>query len=293
MHDALMNLNGIRVFEAAARLGSFKLAAEALCITPTAVSHQIRNLESRLDVALFERGVRQVRLTAAGTILAEAAQTSLQTLAAAFDRIGREGKQLTVSTTASFAALWLVPRLEGFSRLHPELEVFLQTGERPLDLKREAQVDIAIRYGVPPQPEATLLLQESFGFYATEQVIARIEAGEPVRALETTWKNTDLPAIGVAQWREQYGESIKVAGITRHNQEMHVTQAALAGQGVAFLSSLMAESAVEHGWLRPVKPQCTITGMGYYLVIGSGAETRPRVCAFKDWLESELRTDAV
>lgn len=288
MYDRLGNLNSIRIFEAAARLGSFKDAAEELHITPTAVSHQVRNLEAQLDTALFERRTRAVYLTGAGRQLAGAARLSLQTLADAIEEISGQPKVLTVSTTSAFAALWLVPRLQDFYRGHPELRVVVQTDEALVDLKRDRRVDIAIRYGLPPaESGAELLLHEDFGVYGTADSLAKLEKGRPVTLFETQWKSRSLPAITAEQWWRRFMSRRKVPEQYRFDQEMHVIQAALAGQGLAFVSNLLADSAVRQGWLWPYREDCRLPGFGYYLLCGERGQQQ-KVEAFRSWLKNDL-----
>ncbi|MFC6633133.1 LysR substrate-binding domain-containing protein [Microbulbifer taiwanensis] len=288
MYRQLSNLNSIRVFEAAARLGSFKGAAEELHITPTAVSHQIRNLEAQLDTALFERRTRAVYLTGAGQQLADAARLSLQTLADAIEAISGRPKVLTVSTTSAFAALWLASRLQDFYRAHPQLRVVVQTDEQLVDLERDRRVDIAIRYGQPPaESGAELLLREAFGVYGSADSLAKLEKGRPVTAFETQWKSSNLQAITAEQWWRRFMPRRKMPERYRFDQELHVIQAALAGRGLAFVSSLLVDSAVQQGWLRPYREDCRLPGFGYYLISRERGQPA-KVEAFRSWLKSEL-----
>ncbi|SHF19358.1 DNA-binding transcriptional regulator, LysR family [Microbulbifer donghaiensis] len=288
MYDRLSNLNSIRVFEAAARLGSFKDAAGELHITPTAVSHQIRNLEAQLDTALFERRTRAVYLTAAGRQLADAARLSLQTLADAIEEISGQPKVLTVNTTSAFAALWLAPRLQDFYRGHPQLRVVVQTDEQLVDLQRDRRVDIAIRYGLPPaEGGAELLLREDFGIYGTADSLAKLEKGRPITLFETQWKSRSLPAVTAEQWWRRFMPRRKMPAQYRFDQEMYVIQAALAGQGLAFVSNLLADSAVQQGWLRRYRGSCRLPGFGYYLLCGDRGQQQ-KVEAFRSWLKNDL-----
>ncbi|MCK7598666.1 LysR family transcriptional regulator [Microbulbifer sp. CAU 1566] len=286
MQELIGNLNGVRVFEAAARLLSFKDAAEELHITPTAVSHQIRNLEQQLGVALFERRTRAVSLTDAGRVLADAARLSLQTLADAVEEISGEPKVLTVNTTSAFAALWLVPRLQGFYREFPDLRVVVQTDERLVDLQRDRKVDLAIRYGPPPS-DAELLAPETFGLYGAPPVIEKLEKGRAVPVFETRWQNSGLPAVTLDHWWRQFMPRRKIPLQAHFDQEMHVIQAALAGQGAAFVSDLLVEMPVQQGWLLPYRANCRLPGFTYYL-LERRQKPSEKVVKFKGWLKSEL-----
>lgn len=292
MFDQLGSLNSIRVFEAAARLGSFKAAAEELHLTPTAVSHQIRNLEAQLETVLFERRTRAVYLTEAGERLAEAARHSLQILADAIEDISGQPGALVINTTSAFASLWLVPRLQGFYRTHPDLRVVVQTDEGLVNLKRDRRVDLAIRYGLPPQESgAELLAREAFGLYGNADCIERFVRGEPVTLFETQWMNRKLPPVTAEQWFQEFAPGTKIPAKCCYDQELHVLQAALAGQGLAFLSNLLVGSTVERGWLQPYRGECRLPGLAYYLLT-TGREGRARVGWFRSWLQNVLRGSA-
>ena len=107
-----VSLQALKAFEAAARRGSFKLAAEELSLTPTAVSHHISNLESRLNVNLFHRQTRQIILTESGKILAQATADGFRKIEHALAELQTVGSTLKVTTTSSFAAMLLIPALQ-------------------------------------------------------------------------------------------------------------------------------------------------------------------------------------
>ena len=156
MKRTLPPLNGLRAFEAAARHMSFTDAADELSVTQAAISHQVRGLEQRLGLKLFVRRNRSL-------LLSEAGQAYLPAVRAAFDQLNEatekllqkdRGGHLTVTTTSSFAVKWLVPRLGGFQRANPEIDVRVSTGTGLVDFSRE-DVDIGIRYGRGQWPSLT------------------------------------------------------------------------------------------------------------------------------------------
>ncbi|MFQ3231097.1 MAG: DNA-binding transcriptional LysR family regulator, partial [Reinekea sp.] len=124
-------LQGLFYFYVAAEAGSFKLAAERLFITPAAMSQQIRQLEEKLDIKLFERHHREVRLTEAGRQLLPYVQTSFNALQDGVNLLGQDPDptKLAISTLPSFAQQWLVPRLGNFSKVAPDLTILTM----PLD----------------------------------------------------------------------------------------------------------------------------------------------------------------
>jgi LysR family glycine cleavage system transcriptional activator len=286
----LPQLNSIRVFDAAARLKSFKAAALELHVTPTAVSHQIRTLEEKLGTLLFERKTRLILLTPEGEILAQAAHQSLLQLSAAIETISNNKKVLTISTTASFAALWLVPNLERFYQRYPDISVVVKTSEDIADLHRDRRVDVAIRYGeFDSQIEhATQLVSEHFGMYATKQYLQQFPDIQAATMLETQWKNPNLRPITWEQYvnnQEQTGAKLTIRS---YDQEHHVIQAALAGQGVALVSSLLVKTALQNQWLEQHPNGTVIEGLSYYMLTKEPAENSRKVAVFRQWLLDEF-----
>src|SRR6202051_476318 len=157
---SLPQLGFIQGFEAAARNLSFTKAAEELFITQSAVSRQIKALEEHLGVALFERRQRALALTEGGHVLYRVATDVLERLQAAADQLRAAGRtrQLSLTTTTGFASLWLIPRLQRFTSLHPDVDVRISATTEALNLERSL-IDLAIRYCKPESvPEGAVKL---------------------------------------------------------------------------------------------------------------------------------------
>src|SRR5690348_10422810 len=154
MSRRLPPLNSLRAFEAVARHLSISKAAEELSVTPAAVSHQIKTLEDHLGVALFRRDKRNLMLSDAGQACLPGIREGFERLAAAvgeIDSLGLAGI-LTVSVAPSFAAKWLLPRLDSFQAKHPDIDVRVSASMQLVDFSRD-DVDMAIRYGSGRYPE--------------------------------------------------------------------------------------------------------------------------------------------
>ena len=288
-------LNSIRVFDAAARAGSFKEAAEELCVTPTAVSHQIKALEASLGTLLFVRKTRAVELTHDGELLAKTAYSILQQLANTVSDISSVKSMITVSTTSAFAAMWLVPNLSKFNQLHPDIEIAVKTGEQVDDLERDRKIDLAIRYGIYDEkiPNSSLLVTEKIGMYAAPSYMENLTSERPINLLETRWQrlNANLPEFTWQTLLKNSQNEKNRESVRQFTQEHHIIQAALAGQGIALVSSLLVENALEQGWLT----QCSyvgdvqeIKGLSYYLLVPEHNLYNNSINAFKDWLLGEL-----
>lgn len=290
MFSHLPQLNSIRVFEAAARLTSFKAAAEELNVTPTAVSHQIRKLEEKLGTLLFERKARAIILTAEGYKLAQISHQALQQIASTLEDISRIQTVLSITTTSSFAAMWLVPRLANFEKRHPEIQVEIKTSERLDDLQKDRRIDLAIRYGQDNEQDENVikLITEYFGVYATQNYLGNCKNLRNATLIETQWQNKSFPSITWTQWLQKYENNINDPQIQYFDQEHHVIQAALAGQGAALVSSVLVQTALQQNWLQSYKDDCCLPGFTYYLVPSSFSRDLHKVTVFKDWLIEEL-----
>ncbi|MEZ9229629.1 LysR substrate-binding domain-containing protein [Vibrio amylolyticus] len=292
MESRLPPLNTLKVFHTAAKMKSFKKAAEALNVTPTAVSHQIRSLEDALKTSLFERKTRAIELTSEGEKLAEVTQSVFQQISNVVNEISSTKNVITVSTTSSFAAMWLIPKLEVFYAAHPDIEVVIKTGEKVEDLERDKRIDLAIRYGVFDGASAhgVELIREEIGMYATPSYLSQLDALDNVHLLETTWKNSHLPSIS---WHSLFDENRGQAKppVRQFDQEHHVIQAALASQGIALVSSLLVENPLQQGWLEHcdfVQTDHQREGHSYYLLIPEHNIRSQSILKFEQWILSEM-----
>src|SRR5688572_8450266 len=147
MRRRIPALPALRAFEAAARLRSFKQAADELAVTATAISHRIRTLEEEIGCRLFVRKTRAIELTMEGRALYSAVREGFDTIAAGVDRLRQRARPaVRLSTTPAFAAKWLVPRLTAFQAQHPQIDLHVHASNQPVDLS-QGTIDIAIRYG--------------------------------------------------------------------------------------------------------------------------------------------------
>jgi len=289
---ASLPLNALRAFESAARHLSFKAAAAELAVTPTAISHQIRSLETWLGAALFERLPRRVRLTDGGERLFSSLHGALLEVAQSVDtlRPQRSAGHLTISTTPAFAALWLVPRLGRFYAAQPNIKLRLDTNCAVIDLHQDASVDLAIRYGFEPAGSlfGIRLFEEHFGVYGSPAQVARATQQKPT-LISVHWHNSELYALGWQAWCEQAGEDWlqNAATIREYDDEHYALQAAIAGQGLVLASSILVSESLANGLLQPYRPQVSVPGAGYSVLCVPGRERHPSLKAFFDWLNRE------
>lgn len=292
MFRTLPSLAALRALEAAVRLGSFKDAAAELAVSPTAVSHHIKALEQNMGATLFVRDTRRVTATAAGTRLAEAVNQGLSRIMAAVEDERQDEKILTVTTTPAFGALWLVPRLERFRNRFPRYRVRLETATAPADLTRDRQVDIAIRYGSATSTNLaeTLLSKETFGAFSAPGYTQASTDPAAFDFIETAWRQPGLRRIDWSTWFEAAGlASLKEKATVRiFEQEHHVVQCGIAGQGVILTSTLLVSDLVEQSLLVPYRPDIRLPGMEYNLLTTREAETSRKCRDFRKWITAEI-----
>jgi len=290
MFGRLPSPSALRTFEAAARLGSFKAAAQELFVTAAAVSHQIRALESQLNVQLFERKTRLIELTPAGAELAPVLTDAFLDIRNTLENILSEESTIIVSTTASFTTLCLVPILIEFYAAHPGFRVQLDTTTTPLDLIKERRVDIAIRYGHGPYPglDETKLLEGTFGAYVSPGMLDLSQGLSGVTLIETAWQQNVLAEINWKSWLSAAGIQLADPNIVRFEEEQNVLQAAIAGQGVALASSTLVADMVRRNLLIPYQEKIQLKDAGYTaLCLPEQRDTR-KINTFLSWLKSSL-----
>lgn len=291
---ASLPLTALRAFESASRLLSFKAAAEELAVTPTAVSHQIRALETWLGVPLFERLPRQVRLTERGERLFHSLHGALLDIAQSVDtlRPQRSVGNLTLSTTPAFAALWLVPRLGRFYSAHPDISLRLDTHCDVVNLQQDASIDLVIRYSASDYPDlfGMCLFDEFFAVYGSPTQVALAERQTP-SLISVHWQNCKMFTIAWKDWCAKAGEDWMQSPqlMREYDEEHYALQAAIAGQGLVLASNILVSESVANGLLVPYRPQIRVDGAGYSALCVPGRERHPPVRAFFEWLQGEAR----
>ncbi|MGY4395270.1 LysR family glycine cleavage system transcriptional activator [Sphingomonas sp. UYAg733] len=285
-------LNGLRTFDVVARHLSMKHAAEELCVTPSAVSQQLRGLEDELGVALFRRANRAIYLTDAGQSLLPGVRQAFRLMAEAADRVrgGVESGVLTISVTPFFAETWLVPRLADFQDRHPtiDLRVMAATGLANL---AAGEADIAIRHGLGKYRDmvSDLLIAPMVVPVASPDLVARL--GSPAHAAGLL----DWPKVhgadrgGWALWFEHQGLALPGAARGASFDDVGLLRIAiLSGHGVGLLPAALAEPDISDGGLIALADPALLDGLAYYLVTPVATTLRPPIMAFRDWALGQI-----
>lgn len=278
------SLQAIRVFEAAARLGSFKDAAEELSITSAGVSHHISNLEQRLGVSLFTRKNRKVILTVEGHQLAQATTAGLQQIQRALDNLKQDASRLNIDTTSSFAALVLIPLLHDFNNVHQNIDVEVSTGETAV-----AKINtLSIRLGDASLVEqSSLLKREYFNLYGTSSFIRSMQQHAPYIVYLTKWKNRKLPDSPWSEWLLANDGSLQNAEIRYFDQELYGIYEAIAGRGLVFCSETLVSDFVKAKALQPMSHQSVGSRLCYYIPTQSWQHST-KMQTFVDWLRASI-----
>jgi LysR family glycine cleavage system transcriptional activator len=287
-------LNAIKAFEAAARSESFTRAAEELCVTPGAVSHQVKALEQRLGVRLFRRERQRLLLTEPGREYLGVVRDALDRIALGTARLVRHQGSgvLTVSTSPDFAAKWLVNRLGRFAETHPEIDLRISATAHHVDFARE-EVDLAVRHGDGDWPglHVVRLCPERLFPVCSPRLVAgrnRISGASdllkfPLLRLEDskTW----------ARWFEAAGVRDPVPRGPVLDRASMLIDAAVDGQGVALARTALAAWDLINGRLvRPVDISLRMANT-YWVVCPGAASDVPKIAAFRDWLLAEAAED--
>ncbi len=291
--NALPHLDLLVGFEAAARRLSFTKAGEELYLTQSAVSRQIKELEEQLGVALFQRRHRALALTAEGQQFYAAAAQVLATMRAATDRLRtRTGRQaIALTTTHSFAALWLIPRLAGFTRAHPEADVRITADIKMQDLERDG-LDLALRHGPASLagPNAIRLFGERVFPVCSPKLLARKPLKKPEDLKNHVLLQYDDPDgrhpwLHWKTWLEVAGiADLRPSGTLSFSGYEQIIPAAVAGHGVALgRTPLVRDLLSAKELVAPFKSSAD-PARAYFAIVSKRAEGRPEVQAFVDWL---------
>lgn len=289
----------LRAFEAVARHRNYRLAAGELALTQSAVSRQIQTFEEELGVKLFVRHTRAVELTSHGIELQACVGNLLNQLDLTVRQIRHKASRKTVSITtfASLASMWLIPRLEMFQRAHPEIDIRIEASDTPLDLET-AGIDIALRYG--PAARMPAHAMRLFGEQLTPMASPwLLNNSPPVRDAQDLKNFTLIESIDASHthldwltW-QRWLESRQVTGLQpkrwlHFNYAYQMVQAAMSGQGVVLARLPMVAESLANGDLLEVLPQGRIESpMGYWLIMNAHSTQRPEIDNFSAWLKEQ------
>jgi LysR family glycine cleavage system transcriptional activator len=296
MPRRLPPLNALKAFEAAARHESFTRAAEELCVTQGAVSHQVKALEAELGLKLFSRQRQRIIITEAGRSYLEVVRDALDRIATGTERLlqRQSAGALTISTSPNFAAKWLVHRLGRFAQAHPGIELRVSASLHHVDFARE-DVDVAVRHGdgqASGLSVTRLCAEELTPVCSPKLLTGRNSLRNPANVARHTllhlgdrndWKKW-LDAAGI--------DTVDLSRGPVLNQASMVLDAAVDGQGIALARSALAAWDLIGGRLvRPFELSLPVP-YAYWIVCPKATANLPKIVLFREWLLSEAVEDA-
>jgi LysR family transcriptional regulator, glycine cleavage system transcriptional activator len=302
MRNDLPPLDLLPAFEAAARHLSFTKAAADLFVTQSAISRQIKSLEDELGVALFVRMNRALALTPEGQALLRTTTEVLtrlrETTAGLHGR--NDVRALTVSTTVSFASLWLVPRLQRWRAQHPDIDVHIAANDRYVDLERD-RIDLAVRFCEPRlAPDGAIRLDEEVVFPVCSPKLLR-DKRRPLKRPEDLAQHVLLhyedagsrwPWLDWGQWLAAAKlPQLKPAGRLHFSHYDQLIRATMAGDGVALGRTPHLRASLKSGELVAPFARRTPSGRQYFIVVARHAAARPEVQALVQWMLEEVGSD--
>ena len=283
-------LNALRAFEAAARHLSFKSAAAELCVTPGAVSQQVKSLEEVLGVALFERIHNGLILTEEGQRYLAPVRSAFTGISAATQMISPRtaGADLTVAVEPEFGVKWLVPKIPAFQAAHPDARIRIANGVSAEDLVT-GRADIAILPGVSSFQgvQATRLIGETLTPACAPHLTDRWAGDIGAAKILTCGDEAEW-----ALWLNRRGEKpLAHLDEVRFEDRDLALYAAISGKGLALASSIRDAEALGAGRLVPPFAERLETGLDYFLLVPAGRVDCPGERAFADWLTAEAGPD--
>jgi DNA-binding transcriptional LysR family regulator len=291
----LPSLKFLRTFHTAARLGSFKAAAEELHITASAVSHQMKELETHLGVDLFDRSHRTLILTEAGAQFCQRLEAIFASLESATEQLRMRFARSVVRLSAPpfFANELLVPQLAGFSAAHPDVDIQIST-RQPEQTGHASDTDISVAVGSGPWPQLTAarLFSQTFVPACAPHLLSEMErdAGLPGdrHALIMHSKRPDL----WDRWADMHGiGALQPKQWIRFDSMASVVDAAESGVGVALVSAPISAPRFAAGTLARLSDHELTTGEDYFVLIRPEDAVRPPVKALVSWLTERFGTN--
>ncbi|MCG8615724.1 MAG: transcriptional regulator GcvA [Desulfobacterales bacterium] len=290
-NNALPSLNALRAFEAAARLGSFTLAAKELSVTQGAVSRQIKQLEEQLNVSLFHRMHKRLKLTDQGALLLPPMTQAFGIMTRAVEKLKNQDQDFSLKVHPTFAIRWLIPRLHRFQTRYPDIRVRLTTSSINVDFAQE-NFDAGITHlgsEIPGVRREKLLKEQLVPVCAP----ALMQGEHPIRSPEDLRHHTLLHnSPDMTEWRT-WAEQQKVGGLSLERGQVFevddaALQAATAGLGVALGDLFLIRDELDSGRLLAPLGVTPIRTGNYYFSWPSVSGESKGIRLFRTWLRSAL-----
>jgi LysR family glycine cleavage system transcriptional activator len=296
MRRPLPPLNALKSFEAAARLGSFRAAGDEMCVSHSAISYHVKQLESHLGLSLFRRDPRALSLTPSGRILYATVRDAFTRISDTAERLlaPRGDDVLSIVLYSTLTIRWLIPRLPSFEAAHPTLKLRLMTSQWDVDFSRD-EVDACVLLG--PRQFADLDYTYLFSSHvfpvASPELCARMPRLTPADL-------SQVPLLQVHPSRHDWSIWLQAAGVPDIDPNRglafdsydHALATARQGQGVALAMEVYVADELERGELvEPFAPLRAAHPSDWWYVCRHEQVDLPKIRVFRDWLLSEIAAD--
>lgn len=290
----LPSTSALAAFDAVARLASFSAAAEELALTQGAVSRQIATLEEQLGTALFDRTSRHVVLSDAGRAYFNAVAPALSVIRAASLQVMSQmrGKTLNLAFLPTIGTRWLIPRIPRFVAQFPDIILNFATRIGQFDFDREG-LDAAIHIGQPdwPNGDCVFLMDETVAPVCSPAFLKENPVSAPTDLLRLPLFNMASRPGAWDHWFRSLDITVPAPGGMRFEQFSNVSQACIAGLGVALMPLFLIRSEIDSGQLVVAYPHTVKSPSSYYFVTPKARANTPAVNAFRDWLLGEVNRE--
>jgi len=290
MAIGLPSLKALRAFSIIAADGSFERAAERLGVSRSAVSHLVSDLEHQLGVRVLQRSRRGVSVTHDGKALLFSMGDAIQRIETAIESFRRDRSQIRLSTLATFASCWLLPRLPDLQTRHPHLQLSLSTSIQAVDLSTE-DFDCAIRHGMGPWPDldCTFLFREALVLVGLPQLISRLRGPD----LRSTLSHTPIIKArsrphDLGQWWQGVGlggPSPRFSLVVENREQ--ALAAAVAGAGLTLINPRYVAPPSPMSVLAKLPGKIVSLPEGFFFVAPQRNRGRKNISLLSSWLTSE------
>ena len=291
MNRDLPPFHAVRAFEAAARHLSFRRAAQELHVTQSAISHQVKALESFVGTRLFHRAPKGVSLTEAGETYLPAIGEALDRISGVTERLRTRDLSgpLTVGATSAFASRWIVPRLGRFAERYPDVDVHICALSGPVDFERD-EMDVIVSYGWGDWPG--LCADRMMGSALYPVCSPRLIDGDPPLHSPADLRHHTLLHYDFGEAWEQWLQAVEIDCVDpsrgpRFNDCNLMLQAAVEGQGVALTFDALVAPEFAAGQLVKLFNVSFMPTAWYYVLCAEARSHQPKVTAFRDWMLEE------
>jgi LysR family glycine cleavage system transcriptional activator len=289
MNKPMPSLNALRAFVAVGKHGTLKGAAAELFVTPSALSHQIKNMEDMLNIQLFQRSKAGLSLTDAGHLIHKDLEQSFSLIQQALQKLNTNPKNhvLNISMLSTFAMRWFIPRLSSFQKQYPDVEVRISTSIHEVDFAHE-DMDCAIRsgHGQWQGLHTEYLFTETFTPVCNPEIASHLHSPEDLEGF--TLLHARLRPDDWQVWLKAVGANIQITREQTFETRNFAIQAAVDGLGIAIVDPSLVAEDINSGRLITPFSKALADKSAYYFVYPKKQVSNQAIQQLQDWLLQQI-----